>query len=159
MNRTLSKDPTNNQSTKPRKKMDSFVGSYVEICSDEDGFLGSYYAAKVISRVGKSKFMVEYSTLLSDNQKGPLKEVIEASNVRPVPPQIRVLSFNVLDKVDAYDLDGWWVGRVTGRKSDGKYSVYFDCSGDEFDYPVSALRLHQEFENGQWVLSQHKMGM
>lgn len=136
--------------------MDISVGSYVEICSNEDGFLGSYYGAKVISRVGKEKFRIEYTTLLANDQKGPLKEVVRASDLRPVPPLIRVSSFNVLDKVDAYDLDGWWVGRVTGRRDVSKYIVHFECSGDEYVYPVSALRVHQEYENGQWVPSQQK---
>ncbi|KAH7843583.1 hypothetical protein Vadar_018362 [Vaccinium darrowii] len=136
--------------------MDISVGSYVEVCSNEDGFLGSYWAAKVISRVGKEKFRMEYTTLLKENQKGPLKEVVKASELRPVPPKIEVSSFNVLDKVDAYDLDGWWMGRVTGRRDGSKYVVHFECSGDEYDYRASALRLHQEYENGGWIPSQQK---
>lgn len=136
--------------------MDISLGSDVEICSNEDGFLGSYYAAKVISRAGKARFRVEYATLLANDQKSPLKEVVRASDLRPEPPRIGASSFNVLDKVDAYDLDGWWVGRVTGRKDGSRYVVHFECSGDEYVYPVSVLRVHQEYENGQWVPSQQK---
>ncbi|XP_057465613.1 protein AGENET DOMAIN (AGD)-CONTAINING P1-like [Actinidia eriantha] len=132
------------------------VGSHVEICSNEDGFLGSYYEAKIVAKLGKDRLKVEYTTLLADNQKGPLKEIVRASDVRPVPPQIRASAFNVMDKVDAYDLDGWWVGRVTGRKIGSKYTVYFECSGDEYDYPASALRVHQEYVDGHWVPSQQK---
>ncbi|KAA8526761.1 hypothetical protein F0562_009010 [Nyssa sinensis] len=135
--------------------MGIFVGNYVEICSREDGFLGSYFVAKVLARVGKGKFMVEYLTLLDDDEKELLKEEVEAADVRPVPPHIRVSGFDVLDKVDAYDNDGWWVGRITGRDA-SNYYVYFDSSGDEFAYPISRLRVHQEYENGQWVSSQQK---
>lgn len=125
----------------------------MEICSNEDGLLGSYFVAKVVSRLGKDKFMVEYSTLLSnEHTREPLREVVKSSTVRPLPPEVRVPGFDVLDKVDAYDLDGWWVGRVTGMDA-SNYYVYFDSSGDEFAYPVWKLRVHQEFVNGEWVSS------
>ncbi|KAH7843473.1 hypothetical protein Vadar_017069 [Vaccinium darrowii] len=42
--------------------------------------------------MGKEKFRVEYTSLLKENQKGPLKEVVKASELRPVPPEIRVSS-------------------------------------------------------------------
>ncbi|KAH7843737.1 hypothetical protein Vadar_020199 [Vaccinium darrowii] len=83
--------------------------------------------------MGKEKFRVEYTTLLKENQKGPLKEVVRASELRPVPPEIRVSSFNMLDKMDAYNLDGWWMGWVTGRKDGLKYIVHFECSRDDYD--------------------------
>uniref|UniRef100_A0A5B7BPI8 Agenet domain-containing protein n=1 Tax=Davidia involucrata TaxID=16924 RepID=A0A5B7BPI8_DAVIN len=144
-------------------RMGIFVGNYVEICSREDGFLGSYYVAKVVGRVGKGKLMVEYLSLLDDDGKELLKEEVEVAEVRPVPPLIRVSAsagFNVLDKVDAFDNDGWWVGRVTGRRDASNYYVYFDSSGDEFTYPISRLRLHQEYENGHWVPSNsHQKGV
>ncbi|XP_027060998.1 DUF724 domain-containing protein 7-like [Coffea eugenioides] len=127
------------------------VGDSVEICCNEDGFLGSYYEAKIIAKRGKNKFLVEYKTLLKeDNEKELLKEVVEASTVRPLPPQINVSEFHVLEKVDAFDNDGWWVGRISGRAG-YKYYVYFESSGDEFLYPFGSLRIHQEYENGQWI--------
>lgn len=43
-----------------------------------------------------------------------LREVVDETEVRPCPLQITVAEFDVMDKVDAYDRDGWWVGRVTG---------------------------------------------
>ncbi|XP_057952165.1 protein AGENET DOMAIN (AGD)-CONTAINING P1 [Malania oleifera] len=137
--------------------MEISAGKYVEVCGKEDGFLGSYFVAKVMRRVGKKKLTVEYLTLLSDGEAGqPLREVVDAADVRPLPPQIPVMGFDVLDKVDAFDNDGWWVGRVTGRDF-STYSVYFDSSGDEIAYPISRLRLHQEWENGRWVPSQTKV--
>lgn len=53
------------------------------VCSREDGFLGSYYAAKVIRELGKNKLKVEYLTLLADdNDRVLLGEVVEASDLR-----------------------------------------------------------------------------
>lgn len=127
----------------------------MEVCSKEDGFLGSYYKARLLGKVSKDKYLVEFLTLVSEeDEKLKLREVVDAAEVRPCPPAIKVAEFNVLDKVDAYDRDGWWVGRVTGREfGEDKYSVYFESSGDEFVYSGYLLRVHQEWENGVWVTS------
>lgn len=69
--------------TEEAKKMEVQAGNYVEVCSREDGFLGSYYAAKVIRELGKNKLKVEYLTLLADdNDRVLLGEVVEASDLR-----------------------------------------------------------------------------
>ncbi|KAL3503127.1 hypothetical protein ACH5RR_037576 [Cinchona calisaya] len=131
-------------------------GDSVEICNNEDGLFGSYYEAKIITKKGKNKFLVEYKTLVKqEGETELLKEVVEASKVRPSPPQLSVPEFYVLDKVDAFDNDGWWVGKITGRTSH-EYYVYFESSGEEFLYPFGSLRLHQEYENGQWILPPRK---
>lgn len=137
--------------------MEINVGDSVEICSNEDGFLGSYFLAQVIKKVTnkhkKHEFLVEYKTLLDDkDEKKAFRETVEDYKVRPVPPVIRVTEFDVLDKVDVYDNDGWWVGRVTD-KFDYVYTVYFDSTGDEWTYHFDKLRLHQEYCNGVWKVS------
>lgn len=131
------------------------VGKYVEVCSKEDGFLGSYFVAKVVGRVGKERLKVEYTTLVSEEDENRrLREVVAVRDVRPCPPLIRVAEFHMLQKVDAYDREGWWVGRVTGRGGgDEKYYVHFDSSGDEIVYSGSLLRVHQEWDDGMWVPS------
>lgn len=96
--------------------MANSVKRLVEVCSKEDGFLGSYFEAKLVQRVSKDKFLVEFLTLVSEeeDENEKLREVVDATEVRPCPPQITVAEFNVMEKADAYDRDGWWVGRVTG---------------------------------------------
>ncbi|KAK2985499.1 hypothetical protein RJ640_004350 [Escallonia rubra] len=133
------------------------VGKTVEVTSNEDGFLGSYSEAKVLARVDRDKYEVEYTKLLDDRDANKfLREVVEAALVRPLPPEIRVSGFDVLDKVDAYDNEVWWVGRVTGMDGPNRYSVYFDSSGDEYTYPFHELRVHQEYDDGQWVTTERK---
>ncbi|KAH7544032.1 hypothetical protein ACOSP7_030991 [Xanthoceras sorbifolium] len=131
------------------------VGDFVEISSKEDGFLGSYFVARVVAaKPAKDNFTVEYENLLSDEDENKkLREVVRAADLRPCPPLIRVSGFDVLEVVDAYDGDGWWVGRVTGRVGADRYSVYFDSTGDEFVYSGCVLRVHQEWEDGIWVPS------
>lgn len=136
--------------------MENLPSDLVEICINEDGFLGSYFLARVVDILGGDRLGVEYITLFdSKDEKKRLKEKVEAYKVRPLPPEIRVSGFDVMDKVDVYDLDGWWVGRVIERYG-SNYRVYFDSTGDEIVYPFDKLRVHQEYDNGQWIPSQKK---
>ncbi|KAJ4979253.1 hypothetical protein NE237_010033 [Protea cynaroides] len=155
------------------------VGDSVEVFTQEEGFEGSYYAARVLS-VEKKQVLVEYKTLLTDDESSWLREMLHFKRLRPRPPEIRVSEFRLNDEVDAYDNDGWWFGKITkideskyyaqfdgtGGGGDGvaepfsqvtvidesKYYVHFPC-GDEIGYPFSQLRVHQEWKDGRWVSS------
>ncbi|XP_043701625.1 protein AGENET DOMAIN (AGD)-CONTAINING P1-like [Telopea speciosissima] len=126
------------------------TGDFVEICSNDEGFLGSYFAAKVLA-VGKTKLLVEYETLLTPDESGLLKEIVHYREVRPRPPEIPVSAFRVFEEVDAYDNEGWWVGRITSVQDSNKYSVYFSHSRENNTYPFFRLRVHQDWKNGKWV--------
>lgn len=128
-------------------------GDKVEVSSKEEGFLGSYYPAIILSAIGKNEFLVQYMTLLTEDRSRPLREIVDAGDIRPEPPEIPVTRFAILDRVDAYDNDGWWVGTVSG-KNGSKYDVYFETSGEEMVYPVAQLRIHQDWINGEWICSQ-----
>lgn len=142
------------------------VGDTVETRSEEDGFSGAYYLAKIIAKKGREKLLIEYKTLVTEaDQTQFLREVIEARMVRPLPPspesESQTAEFKILEKVDAYDNDGWWEGRIVGKKllggvgnnSDSLFSVYFDTTGDLIDYPINRLRPHQDYVNGVWIRS------
>ncbi|OVA13635.1 Agenet-like domain [Macleaya cordata] len=130
-------------------------GDSVEVSSKEEGFLGSYYEATIIKPVvvgNKNKYLVEYKTLLTDDEKMFLRDIVDATEIRPSPPIIPVSEFHLFDQVDVFANDGWWVGRITGKKL-SNYQVYFDRStGETIGYRFSQLRIHQEWENGKWVV-------
>ncbi|MCD7473270.1 hypothetical protein HAX54_015049 [Datura stramonium] len=130
-------------------------GDLVEVASKEDGFLGSYYEAIVVCQPLKKDFIVQYKTLWKDDLSGPLTEFVTLPELRPVPPEIPVSEFNFNDKVDAFDNDGWWVGKITG-KIGTKYFVFFESSEDECGYGVSDLRIHHDWIDGKW--QQSKIG-
>ncbi|XWS67050.1 hypothetical protein CRYUN_Cryun05aG0253200 [Craigia yunnanensis] len=135
-------------------------GDEVEVCSKEEGFLGSYFEATVISPLNDNTlYKVQYKNLVEENdQTRPLVEIVSADEVRPVPPRTvgeATQIFNHLERVDAFDNDGWWVGNITGKQG-LKYWVYFDTTGDEIAYPLSQLRNHLEWRNGNWVSSKKK---
>ncbi|KAM3222278.1 protein AGENET DOMAIN (AGD)-CONTAINING P1-like [Capsicum annuum] len=128
-------------------------GDHVEVVSKEDGFLGSYFEAILIWYLYLNKqYIVQYKTLVEDDLSGPLEEVVNLPELRPVPPEIRVNEFNLCDQVDAFDNDGWWIGMVTA-KIGRKYAVYFENFGVECVYHVKDLRVHQDWIDGKWVSS------
>ncbi|KAL2483426.1 Plant Tudor-like protein [Forsythia ovata] len=129
----------------------------VEIASNEEGFVGSYYEAMVVTELLREEYIVQYITLLKDNMSEPLREVVFAAEVRPNPPDISVTGFKLYDLVDAFDNDGWWVRKITGKVGN-KYFVYFECSSkDEFAYDFERLRVHQDWVNGNWVLHENPL--
>ncbi|KAM3374610.1 hypothetical protein P3S68_013324 [Capsicum galapagoense] len=129
-------------------------GDEVEVASQEDGLIGSYYTATIISPIGSYLYRVKYKTLFSDDESVPLEDVVTASKVRPVPPdQRKILSennFRLYDVVDVFANDGWWFGFISGIVGEELY-VYFPTTADNIAYPPDVLRLHQEWSNGKWI--------
>ncbi|KAI3506000.1 hypothetical protein L1887_28353 [Cichorium endivia] len=130
------------------------IGTPVEVRSFEEGYQGSWYAAMVVGSVDEGKILVQYETLTTDDEVQPLVEMADASNVRPVPPKIhRIDCYKMLEEVDAWYNDGWWVGLVSKVVNGSKYFVYFWITNEEFEFQHSELRPHQEFINEKWVAS------
>ncbi|KAL2483425.1 Plant Tudor-like protein [Forsythia ovata] len=140
------------------KKLKFQRGDQVEIASKEEGFVGSYYEATVVTALVRKEYIVQYLTLVKDDMSEPLREFVTADEVRPPPPEISVTGFRLYDLVDAFDNDGWWVGKITGRIGN-KYFVYFDSSKDELAYDFERLRMHQDLVDGKWVFPKNQLRM
>ncbi|KAL2325608.1 hypothetical protein Fmac_024666 [Flemingia macrophylla] len=129
------------------------AGMTVEVSSDEDGFRGAWFAATIVEVKGKNKFVVEYKSLLADDDSQLLKEEIDVLHLRPQPPNTDVaVQFGVLDEVDALYNDGWWVGVISKVLPDSRYVVYFKSSNEELEFQHSQLRLHKDWIAGKWVM-------
>ncbi|XP_057963563.1 protein AGENET DOMAIN (AGD)-CONTAINING P1-like [Malania oleifera] len=131
-------------------------GAEVEVSSDEQGLLGSWYTAKVLRGVSRKnrKVLVQYHTLVATNdKKKPLREFVNAVLVRPLPPcEPPGRRFCFSDEVDAFYNDGWWEGVVTAVLPGGdRYSVFFRHSREQIDFNGKDLRLHREWVYGDWV--------
>lgn len=104
--------------------------------------------------VGKDKFLVEYQNLRTDDDKHFLREEIDTLHIRPTPPEnLMVGRFNLLEEVDSFYNDGWWVGVISRVLSGSKYIVYFRGTNEELEFHHSELRLHQEWIDGKWVMA------
>lgn len=126
----------------------------MEVRSNEEGYHGSWFAATVIESVDQEKVLVQYDTLKTDDEMQPLVEMAFASNIRPFPPIInRIDRFKMLEEVDAWFNDGWWVGHVSKVLTGLKYVVYFWTTNEELEFQHYKLRSHQELINRKWVAS------
>ncbi|KAB2598397.1 hypothetical protein D8674_001317 [Pyrus ussuriensis x Pyrus communis] len=155
--------------------------SKVEVCSNEDGFKGAWFPAKIIdskplipatkkkrksfsdgssNSFSPTKAVVQYETLLSDDDPDkPLTEFVEMGQIRPVPPDDNVnRPFEPGDKVDAFHLDAWWPGVVIKREED-EYTVGFMYPPDLLVVRRSELRSHWDLADGVWVRAKKEMMM
>ena len=128
------------------------IGTIVEVSSDEEGFKGSWFSAKVIEHVDEDKYLVEYRDLREENGIEPLKEEADFLHIRPPPPTDEDVDFAVGDKIDAFYNDAWWVGDVIESMKDGIVGVCFRYTGEKMRFGRHGLRLHRDWINGTWQL-------
>jgi hypothetical protein len=126
-------------------------GSRVEVTSNDEGFCGAWFQGTILKSVGH-KFLVEYDTLKADDETTPLTEVIAEEHIRPPPPDIPVTNgFKLLDEVDAFTNDGWWVGMISEVISDERCMVYFKAYNEQNEIGREQLRLHCDWLGGRWM--------
>ena len=122
----------------------------------------SYYEATIISCLINGNYIVEYNTLLNDDDNyRPLRKIIGHNDLRPLPPKCMDVSsatrFSMNQMVDVYDEEGWWVTVITGKKEadDDRYLVYCYWTPIDRDAEVLSgeIRVHHEwFGEDSWVL-------
>lgn len=129
-------------------------GSLVEVRIEEEGFEGSWYAAKIVQVLGEDKFLVQFRTIKVDTGEKFLKLEVEGRNTRPYPPDtIMVDNFSLYEKVDAFYNDGWWEGWISKVLTRGRYKVYFEHTDEEIVFEHTYLRLRQNWINSTWVMA------
>lgn len=160
----------------------SFFGVYrlwlhAQVRSTEDGFLGSWHAAKVTG-VRQGKRLVRFQHILSDDGSEPLYEWVTVSpvidgilmhqenyrgNIRPLPPPIisQLWSLPYGKCVDVFFQDAWWEGVIFDHE-DGSHErkVFFPDMGDEMKAQVQNMRITQLWDEvteewkprGAWLL-------
>ncbi|KAK4835785.1 hypothetical protein QYF36_014530 [Acer negundo] len=142
-------------------------GKLVEVSSDEEGFTGAWFVAKVLDHPStsptppdKMKFLVEYESLLCQDGSKLLTETVDFKFLRPQPPPPSYdeqHKFQVNDLVDAFYNDGWWIGVVSEvfKKDEPlQYSLLFKNPSHMVTFKPSELRLHLEWVGDKWVKPQ-----
>ena len=127
-------------------------GDRVEIICTDEGFEGAYYPGTVVAKIDPGEYIIQYDTLLREDELAPLREMVSPAALRPMPPEIPAGKFAVGDNVDVYANDGWWAGKVI-KKLPGRgrtYIVFFESNGEEGKYKPCDLRVYQEWIDGQW---------
>lgn len=135
------------------------TGDEVEVSSDEDGFRGAYFEARVVRSMPKiRRYTVDYDAIVDESDRyRRLRETVDARHVRPRPPRYldaATLGLTLHQPVDAFYNDAWWVGVVSvapkGRQT--RYRVCFPASREEIEFGADRLRAHLEWIDEQWVL-------
>ncbi|XP_076949288.1 DUF724 domain-containing protein 2-like [Bidens hawaiensis] len=128
-------------------------GDKIEVVDMGFGFVGWFYDGNIVSRVGKKTYIVQFRTLLEDDQSGFLREFVTADKIRPKPTD--VVSEFVLDQnVDVFANDGWWASRIAKSKiGETEYLIHFDSTNQDIIYPFANIRVHQVWDvaNDVWV--------
>ncbi|KAI9080593.1 hypothetical protein K1719_037454 [Acacia pycnantha] len=137
-----------------------FTGQVVEVINLPPG---SYYEATVISHIPHGFYIVEFNTLLNDEDFSFLRETVGPDDLRPLPPRQSIDDvsttgggFSLDQMVDVQDEEGWWLTEITGREESDPDSYLVYCYWNPVDRDVvfhsSELRVHQEWIGGHWVL-------
>ncbi|CAA0816525.1 agenet domain-containing protein [Striga hermonthica] len=131
-------------------------GDVVEVSSDEEGFEGAWFVAKIVKKLN-DKYLIEYQTLKDDDGRTLLREEVDSLHIRPCPPDVEIVDrFEVGEEVDAFYNDGWWTGIISKLLIKEKYSVYFSASEELIKFNHTDLRVHQNWVNGKWETSKNR---
>nr|GLL21687.1 DUF724 domain-containing protein 3 [Ipomoea trifida] len=72
------------------------IGDVVEVESNEEGFVGSYYESTVVGQLPAGNvYVVEYSSLMTDDFSAQLTENVPLEQIWPQPPQVQSTFFNM----------------------------------------------------------------
>lgn len=127
-------------------------GMLIEVRNDDAGDTCSWYTATIIGFVEKKKFLVEYDSLKTNDEKHTLRREVSAIDVRPLPPcNLHFGRYKCSEEVDAWRDGGWWVGAVSEVLNRNKYIVQFSSAGDKWEYDHMSLRPHQDWIDGKWI--------
>uniref|UniRef100_A0A7N0SXC8 Agenet domain-containing protein n=1 Tax=Kalanchoe fedtschenkoi TaxID=63787 RepID=A0A7N0SXC8_KALFE len=129
-------------------------GERVEVSSTEEGFIGSYYEAVIVDvNVSQSSYMVRYKDLLKEDGSGALIEPAHHSEIRPLPPTVKLVEYEAGDVVDAFANDGWWVGVLVEKRGAFGYVRFDDYNKMVVAYPMKHIRIHVDWEDDEWALT------
>lgn len=129
-------------------------GTLVEVCCEEDGLKGAWFAATIIKTLEREKFLIQYKKLRTDDDSKFLTEEVDKKNMRPYPPEaVKVGDFKLNEEVDAWCNDGWWEGVICKILRGRRYRVYFRGTEDYMSFKHSELRPRQEWIDETWVMA------
>lgn len=123
------------------------AGERVEVTSDQEGYVGAWYAARVVCPAGNGCYTVVYDNLMDEvDSSVHLIEDIDAIHIRPRPPPFVVHQF-----VDVFYKEGWWSGVISAVHDKGKrYTVRF--AEVEWECSAETMRPHMDWLSGKWII-------
>lgn len=78
-----------------------------------------------------NSYAICYKNLLTEDESHALIEVVGEDELRPAPPKVHINTakhdhnhFVPFEVVDAFDNDGWWVGKIIGKQGSSKFLMF-----------------------------------
>nr|GLL33455.1 DUF724 domain-containing protein 3 [Ipomoea trifida] len=82
------------------------IGDAVEVASNDEGFVGSYYEATMVGQLTTGNvYIVQYKNLMTDDFSAPLTENVPLAQIRPQPPHVQSTFFNMYQNLLAEILE------------------------------------------------------
>ncbi len=115
----------------------------------EDGFYGAWFIMIILKRF-LEKCFIRYDEFVNENDNSKhLLEMVQISQLQPIPPNINKKSWVKNDVIEVYESDCWWVGKIIKYLlRENKYVVDFPKSSQEMQVDASCIHIHQD-----WVQS------
>jgi len=121
------------------------VGKLVEVRGQEDGFFGSWYAARVLEvREARSSVKLRLCYLAFQEEDGSCcEDWIESQHVRPIPPEHEADFINGLKKGGPLEVnveEGWWEVELCSADGPDHFLVVAKRYQVKHSVPLSQLR-------------------
>lgn len=139
------------------KEMNLGKGKTIEVSRTNDD---AWYAAAIIRSMQKNgRISVEFQTLFSgDDRSKPLKEIVDLSHVRPLPPPDDFgLAFESGDEVDAFCNGGWKPGKISGVLENSSFLVILSNTHEAKAFGRPELRVHRDWIGGRWISAREQV--
>lgn len=132
----------------------------MEVTSDQDGFIGAWFEARVVRAVPRSVgYTVVYDHLIDEaDESRPHEETVNVALIRPRPPRFAgIVRFALHQAVDAFHNDAWWCGVVSGvvEGEERRFKVKFAV--EVCEYGAGELRPHMDWIGREWVVPESQV--
>ncbi|KAI7750761.1 hypothetical protein M8C21_013063 [Ambrosia artemisiifolia] len=122
------------------------AGVKVEVSLEEEEWRDVWFPATIVKDLSSDLFLVEYNWSGSNGESKLRRVTVDHFRIRPSVPHIKVTSFGLLEKVDAFVGFAWWSGVITKKLVDSRYVVFFKNSNKVKEFSHLELRPHVEWK-------------
>eukprot|EP01018_Ginkgo_biloba_P022044 Gb_03014 [translate_table: standard] len=133
-------------------------GTAVEVCRRDEGSLGSWFRARIMSADGH-RYKVEYEHLLNTDGRSRTEEALSEA-IRPVPPPSEEAGKWVSgewvsgDTIEVYDRYSWKIGKIVKVLPNNFFVIRLLEPFQQKTCHLSNLRPRLFWQDGKWVRTQ-----
>lgn len=140
------------------------VGTPVEVNLYKDNSTDVWFPATFLGEYGINYYKVEYRIFKQGGEVELKNDTVDSLHIRPSPPCLEDMCFEMFEKVDVFYDSGWQLGVITQVLNGRRYVVTLKFSEEQKELNHGEIRRHLEWTDGKWVsdskeISQQKGGV